>query len=359
MKTVLIGAYGYTATIICQLLNEQNIPFVAAGKNVTQLGELSTNYSCITGIKKIDLNSASDVADLVREYDLIINTAGPFTEESAQLVKQIADAKNKVYLDITGEISFVKESYEHNHQKAKKNNTLIIHGCAFESLVVDLAIKHIENEKGVIRDLFTFYRFSKSKPSPGTKITMKLSKYRSLYGLDNRNWTTVNNDDTIKVDIPSEGSLVGVPYPLPEVAYAKWYGYHNTMSYLLMSREEAAYTNLKVSNKKDIREELEALKERKKPGPTKEKRELQSCEIYLHCSLKDQEFVYSITGHDMYLATAKSIVLAVEKLLSEGVKMPGVCPPSSLFKEEEKETLEQLGFTLQESGISILSESVR
>ena len=78
-----------------------------------------------------------------------------------------------------GEIGFIKKSKDYLQEISVNNKSLIIHGCAFESLVSDLILQSLR-KKNEIKSVKTFYKFNQKKVSPGTRITMKLSKYREL-----------------------------------------------------------------------------------------------------------------------------------------------------------------------------------
>ena len=161
MKILLVGAYGYTGKLICKLLQEKELAFNIAGRNEI---ELAATKECFPSIQKCHaLDIANDACiQLIRDYDLFINCAGPFTEESSLFVQTIAKTRNKCYLDISGEVGFVQKSIEENHLIASANNTRIIHSCAFESLVADLLIKSFEGELASVKSIKTYYKFDHS-----------------------------------------------------------------------------------------------------------------------------------------------------------------------------------------------------
>jgi short subunit dehydrogenase-like uncharacterized protein len=343
MKIVVIGAYGYTGQLICHLLNENNIPFSIAGKNQSKLEDLTQKLAGIQDVIQIDLRAEN--SGFVNDFDVFINCAGPFTEESSAFVNLIASIEHKFYLDISGEVGFVKASFDENHQTAVANNTLIIHGCAFESLLTDLATQFVGRKLGKLRNIYSFYAFGHSKPSPGTRITMKLSKFRKLEKVSNGNWSVINHaKDKVPVTLRDGTQKVAVPYPLPEVAFNKWNSNtHASLSYLLLDPQESMFAGFETVIDGDIEVELEKLKQRKKPGPTAEQRNHQTFELIVQAENEEgNKMAVLLSGADMYKLTAQAILLAVKQILSRDVILSGVVSPGKLFIEEESRILDEL-----------------
>lgn len=344
MKIILIGAYGYTGRIICELLENESYKFTAAGRDSEKLKQLQTEFHSIEKTRALDIRDHEQIKSLVNEFDIILNCAGPFTEESADLVNEIANSKSKIYFDISGEIGFVKTSFEHNHSIAIENKTTLVHGCAFESLVADLALKMLSRKLDRIAEIKTFYAFQHSKPSPGTRITMKLSKFRKLYRISNSVWNEINTSEE-KMPVSFDGvNYMAVAYPLPEIAFSFWnYKPESAMSYLLLSKEEALFVGTPENLTGTLEDELERLKKRKNAGPVAEERQMQQCSLLIQVSDHEKTETLSLTGRDMYLMTAKCIVFALLRCLKSNDRKFGVISPAQLFDGIEAETLRKLG----------------
>ena len=50
MKIVLIGAYGYTGKIICDILEKENISFSIAGRDIDKLNQIKSSHSKVDAI---------------------------------------------------------------------------------------------------------------------------------------------------------------------------------------------------------------------------------------------------------------------------------------------------------------------
>lgn len=326
-RIALIGAYGYTGSILAECLAEESIEFTAVGRNPEKLGH--------NDLVK-DLQKEEDRRFLLDNFDVFLNCAGPFGLESKQFIAELSLRSGKVYLDITGELDLVRSVKD----SCRDTNSLIIQGVAFESLVADLGARIYQNENGPITGLHTYYHFSESRPSPGTKITMKLSNLKDTYFLKNGVFEKVN-DEREELELKNE-TKVAVPYPLPEVAYWSWENeVIDAGSYLLLNKTAAMFVGAK-GNKADLVEKTyEKLKTRKGPGPNLEERASQATSLYLKFNNNPSEVVL-LEAEDMYLITAKAMLFAMNKAIDDH-EISGVKSPSSLFKNEEKETLSLLG----------------
>ena len=350
MRIALIGAYGFTGSLIAQELQNAKLAYTGYGRSFEKLTTLQSEFSFLTKIEAIDLRKQKDVDSIVSNSDVIINCAGPFTEEATLLLDKIADS-GKVYLDITGEIGFVRASHEKFNERAIASNTLIIHGCAFESLVADLGLAYILDKIGSIKNVRTFYNFNELKASPGTKMTMKLSKYRKVLKIDNQQWSESDfQEDKLHITIDGENEHIAIPYPLPEIAYSFWnYNANKAESFLLVGLREAGYFKGASNVSGDSLETLDTIRQKKRKGPTVEERAIQKSALVLNVeSDTGQVFQLLLESSDMYLATAKAIVLSVQKLRQTSSRPSGVISPAQLFKGNVEAALKDLDVVLIE-----------
>jgi short subunit dehydrogenase-like uncharacterized protein len=351
MRIALIGAYGFTGSLIAAELQNTGLAFTAYGRDIQKLTDLQSANTSIKEVVAIDLRTIEDVEKVMANSDLVINCAGPFTEEATLLLDKMADS-GKVYLDITGEIGFVRASHEKFNDRAKVSNTLIIHGCAFESLVADLGIQIIAAKQKGINSVKTFYHFNNLRASPGTKMTMRLSKYRKTLKVANHEWAESNfQKDQWKINLSPEEENIAIPYPLPEIAYSKWnFDVNQSESFLLVGVAESKYFKGASDSKGDPMEELDVIRNKKRKGPSEEQRASQLSTIILEVlDSNNQQHLLKLVSQDMYLATAKAIVITIQKLQESGPKPKGVISPAQLFMGNEPQTLMDLDVVLSEN----------
>lgn len=349
MKISVVGAYGYTGSLICQELENAGIGFSVFGRNEEKLNALKTELKFVDTAMNLDLRDSKDISELVNLSDLVINCAGPFTEESNILVEQMAKS-GKVYIDITGEVGFVKNSREQYHETAVNSHSLILHGCAFESLLADLAIHSLDAEQS-IKSVRTFYYFSQNMVSPGTKMTMKLDKYRKSLKIKNKLWTECDFKlDQLKLTQNSE-EKIAVPYPLPEVAFSNWnFNADEVSSFLLVDSTEAKFIAVKSLAEGDPKNELDRIRLIKRSGPSDSQRAEQKSEIIVNVNYADNsEETVVLKSSDMYLTTAKAVVLAAQKITKNRGELFGVISPGKLFTNQEEETLNELGVSIEKT----------
>ncbi|MGB0390478.1 MAG: saccharopine dehydrogenase NADP-binding domain-containing protein [Salibacteraceae bacterium] len=344
MRISIVGAYGYTGNLICEELTQAGISFSIFGRNKEKLLALKNELTTVSTAESLDMRRAEDVQKLIDCSDLIVNCAGPFTEESKGLVNSAAE-NGKIYLDISGEIGFVRDSHERNNSIALKSQALIVHGCAFESLVADLVIQPLLKNAQGIESIRSFYWFNQKRVSPGTRVTMKLSRFRKLLKISKGEWAIGDAvQDQIQVTSSSSDSrFVAVPYPLPEVAYCKWnIQPKNAESFLLLNQDEAMFVGLRKNEGQKALTVLDKIRKSKPNGPSKV--ELEGQRSILAIEIKDENGLFTLTVNaiNMYQTTAISIRLAIQALQNNSGKLAGVLSPARLFEGIEKETLTAL-----------------
>lgn len=358
MRIALIGAYGYTGRLICRELQNSSIAYSVYGRDYEKLDTLKQEFQCIKKTVAVDLRNETDLGKVLTASDLIINCAGPFTEESTLLLEKVSDC-GKIYIDITGEIGFVRSSREKFHRQAQISKSLIIHACAFESLIADLALQRLASTLSTsVNSVRTFYSFNQNRVSPGTRITMKLAKFRKILKIENKEWHESDfTKDQLRIKINNNNEeQIAIPYALPEIAFSFWnYKVEQSASFLLLSPSEAKFmSGIYVANGTAL-ENLDKIRIRKPKGPSEEERAEQKSLIAINVlDGKGQTHNLVLQSYDMYLTTAKAVLVTLQKILAF-VKVPdGVLSPAQLFKEEEEKTLIQLNTQiLNDSHISI------
>jgi len=345
MRISIIGAYGYTGRLICEELEGAGMSFSIFGRNIEKLNALKDELKSVSLVLALDMRVAEDVQQVIENSDIIVNCAGPFTEE-AQLLANSTAENGKTYLDITGEVGFIRNSWTRNNSKAQQSEALLIHGCAFESLVADLMIQSLIDNTLRVKSIRSFYWFNQKKISPGTRLTMKLSKYRELLKIVDGDWVI---GDATKDQIPvrlssSEDDFMAVPYPLPEIAYGHWnYQTKSAESYLLLDRNQAMFVGVGNRNDDSAIDVLDKIRKFKQVGPTKDELDIQRSILNIEIEGEDGKKLNAVgNAINMYQTTAVAILLTIQKLINNPGKHSGVLSPAKLFKGEEKETLKAL-----------------
>ena len=346
MRISVVGCYGYTGKLICKELNKIKYSYSIYGRNIDKLNHLKRGNSNVLNSKSIDLRRIEDVRFIIEKSDIIINCAGPFTEESFLLVENAA-INGKIYLDISGEIGFVKKSYDHLHAISKEKNALIIHSCAFESLVSDLLLQYL-NEENDIKTVQTFYKFNQKKVSPGTRLTMKLNKFRRSLKIQNNKWVDCDfKKDQLKT-LFEKDEEVAIPYSLPEVAFSRWnFNIIKAESFLMVEKNESKFLINQKVIEGDSLKELDRLRLKNYEGPEVKNRMEQECKMFVNINQGyNNSKTIEADVKDMYLFTAKAIVQTVEKIIENKTKVTGLISPGKIFTEDILTSIKNLNIKL-------------
>lgn len=330
MKIVVLGAYGYTGALVCEVLQNANLAFGIAGRKENELAELSSRFDKIEDSHKLEMKDEDSVIDLVNQYDIFINCVGPFAE-TADFLLQYISVDQKMYVDITGEIEFVEDSRKKYHEKALKNKATILHSCAFESVLVNLLSHSIISDVTEVKSIKAFYNTGRSKTSPGTRLTMKLSKFRNDFHY-------VNGQKVLTQIIPAEdldkmhfGTITAAPFALPEICFAKWdTSAESIASYLIMDVYDASYVKKSdtLSEKKEKDTLLAKFDKRRPKGPSEEVRVEQKYTIEVEVENKDgSSRKIRLIGKDYYYLSAQIACYFVDKYLQNEGKSYGVISP--------------------------------
>jgi short subunit dehydrogenase-like uncharacterized protein len=166
---VLFGASGFTGQLIAQYLSKnadkEQIQWAIAGRDEKKLIEISA--SCLDSKPEIitaDVKDYQSLLQMTSKAKILMNAVGPFNTYGPDVINACMESKTH-YLDITGEPSFVAQTYNVHHQKAQETQVCIVNCCGFDSIPADFAAfltasKLPANEpkilKGYIRTNATF-----------------------------------------------------------------------------------------------------------------------------------------------------------------------------------------------------------
>jgi len=332
MKIVVLGAYGFTGTLVCEALQTAGLDFSIAGRDRAKLTELSIS----SPIEIIEMQHEKQVASLVDKYDIFINCIGPFAETAA-LILQYISTGNKTYLDITGEVFFVQNSFQEYHKTAQEHQATILHSCAFESVLADLLATALLPKLKKIETLNSYYLLGKAKPSPGTRLTLKLSAFNQTFFWKNGAKVPTKTIDHHEKSWQTMAIYTAIPYPLPEVCFFKWNtDAKNIGSYLLIDPVEAKYLQHSKPESKSKQEVLDAFQARKPKGPKEQQRKKQTFTLVIEAEdISGKCETIRLQGSDMYLMTAQIIIYFVKQIITEKhIKKYGVISPSQFLADK-------------------------
>lgn len=316
LNILVLGATGFTGQLIVDLLIQDGHIVTGVSRNLEKLEFLKVKYPENFNLLRIENISAENILFNIEQSDLIVNCFGPFNVYGIDIVKSCVQS-GKIYFDITGEQHFVYESMQQFSQLAVERKSTIVHSLAFESTLTDILLNLSANSQTQYQSFNSYYQLENSRPSPGTRITMKVSSAFPTFHV--RNFQLQQNTPDVSPQFDAEiAPLSAVTMSYPEVLFAqKEFQIDTCNSFLLLNAFDANYLAASRGNNQiDVNQLIEKHIVQNPKGPELEERQNQ--EFKLLTILKDMfqnTIAYELKGKDMYLITAQIIQLAVLKII--------------------------------------------
>src|SRR5688500_17338274 len=129
-RIVVFGASGYTGSLIAERLAAGGAEPVLDGRDTPRLGGLAERLGGLQ-VAKADALRQNSVVALVGKGDVLVSTVGPFTRYGAVAVRA-AIAAGAVYLDSTGEPTFIRRVFEQFGRAAERNGAALLTAQGFD-----------------------------------------------------------------------------------------------------------------------------------------------------------------------------------------------------------------------------------
>lgn len=142
---VLYGATGFTGRLVAEYLAESapdGVRIALAGRSAEKvagirdgLGEAAADWPIMVA----DAADADSLAHMARHSRVVISTVGPYATHGLPLVEACAAAGTD-YVDLTGEVLFIRDSADRFDAAARASGARIVHSCGFDSIPSDLGV---------------------------------------------------------------------------------------------------------------------------------------------------------------------------------------------------------------------------
>ena len=142
---VLVGATGFVGRLTAAHLAEHapsSVRIALAGRSEARLTEVRAGLAHRAlewPLLVVDTTDAAAVADLAARTRVVVTTVGPYAKLGMPLASACASAGTH-YADLTGEVLFVRDSIDANHEAAEGTGARIVHACGFDSIPSDLGV---------------------------------------------------------------------------------------------------------------------------------------------------------------------------------------------------------------------------
>jgi short subunit dehydrogenase-like uncharacterized protein len=327
----LIGATGFTGTLIAHQLKRIGCPARLAARDETKLRRLATDLENQFDIVQVDVTDASDLSRAFDRATVVINCAGPFSGLSEPVVGEAA-RRGVHYLDTTGEQSFIRYVFEELHEEATRNGAALVPACAFEYALGDAAAAVSAEGLQPCDDVEVSYAMKGCGTSRGTRTT--ITKMIGVAGFQYRESALVPMTAISReVNFSKFGRRTASAIPFGEVIMVPRHVTTRNVTTLMVLPVPAAVLAAATSLAGLIlRSPLAGLLVRGAGrgsfGPSGEERQKSEFEILCTARRGDQHRTVSVAGRDPYGLTA-IIAAQVAALLHRGnIENTGAITPA-------------------------------
>jgi short subunit dehydrogenase-like uncharacterized protein len=144
LDVVVFGATGVTgrrvAAYLAERAAETGARWAAAGRDETKarrvLGEDGVQAP---EVLVADVSDPASLAAMAARATVVLNLVGPYTTYGRPVIDACVES-GAHYVDLTGEIPFVREVIDQVHDRAAGAGVKVVQACGFESLPPDLAV---------------------------------------------------------------------------------------------------------------------------------------------------------------------------------------------------------------------------
>ena len=327
----LIGATGFTGTLIAHQLKRIGCSARLAGRDETKLRQLATDLDNQFDFVQVDVADAFGLSRAFDRASVVINCAGPFTGLSEPVVGEAA-RRGIHYLDTTGEQSFIRYVFEELHEEARRNGAALVPACAFEYALGDSAAEVSAEGLQPCDEVKVNYVMKGFGTSRGTRKS--ITKMIGVAGFEYRDSALVPIAPISReVDFPKFGRRTASAVPFGEAIMVPRHVATSEVTTLMVLPVPGAILAAATSIAALIlRSSLAGLLVRGAGrgsfGPSVEERQKSEFEILCTARRGDQQRTVSVAGRDPYGLTA-SVAAHVASLLHRGdIENTGAITPS-------------------------------
>lgn len=212
---MLYGATGYTGALLAEETVRRGHSPLLAGRSADKLKPIAERL----GLDYLAI-SLDDTDALVRSLsgvDLVLHAAGPFSQTSDLMIRACLTA-GAHYLDLTGEIRVLENTYSYD-QAAKQKGIALISGVGFDVVPTDCLAKYVA-DKLPDADRLDIAMHAITNTSPGTtKTQLEIVAGGGLVQRDGKlvNYPLGSGARRIRF---SHGEKTALPAPLADLATA-------------------------------------------------------------------------------------------------------------------------------------------
>ncbi|MFW0788694.1 saccharopine dehydrogenase family protein [Gordonia sp. CPCC 205333] len=181
---IVFGATGFVGELTARYLAEHapaGTKVALAGRSEVKLAAIRANLPSAAAswpLVVADSDSPASLDAMVARTQVICTTVGPYLRYGEALVTAAASAGTD-YVDLTGEVPFVRYSIDKAHETAVATGARIVHSCGFDSVPSDLGTyllyrKIAADDAGQLTDTTMIIKSMRGGVSGGTVDSMRV-----------------------------------------------------------------------------------------------------------------------------------------------------------------------------------------
>jgi len=329
----IYGATGFTGRLAARAAQRSGLQVVLAGRNPQSLERLAREFDGEYAVEVARHDDPEALARVARAGRVLASTAGPFGE-IGELTVAAAVAAGRHYLDSTGEVDFMAQTFRRHSRAAREKEIVVMNACAFEYVIGDcltaLALQAFPNA----RELRVSYWMPDKAATRGTAR----SAMRILASKEGR----ASAGRAVQIDFPEPaGRRWAVTYAGGELEFLRRRHPDLRVTPLMdmpapVARSAWALPGLvPVIGLGPVRALLDAAIQRLPEGPDADRRAAQQWLILVEVDPGGrQQGVYG-HGVDPYGITGEILARVAGRVLRGEHRATGVVSPAEAFEPEQ------------------------
>ena len=147
---VVYGATGYTGQLVVEYMAQrysenQSLSWAIAGRSQEKLEGVQSEFGLPSSVPLVvaDASDADSLVTMAKRAKVVLTTVGPYTYYGEPLLTACAETGTD-YVDLTGEVLWMKDMIERHSEAAQKSGARIVHSCGFDSIPFDLGVHFLQ-----------------------------------------------------------------------------------------------------------------------------------------------------------------------------------------------------------------------
>jgi short subunit dehydrogenase-like uncharacterized protein len=148
LDVVVYGASSFVGALVAEHLATHapaGVRVALAGRSAPRLTAVKNRLGVDWPIIVADATDAGALRALADSTRVVITTVGPYAKYGRVLATACAAAGTD-YVDLTGEVLFVRTSIDDNHELARTTGARIVHSCGFDSIPSDIGVHVLDQQ---------------------------------------------------------------------------------------------------------------------------------------------------------------------------------------------------------------------